>query len=61
MQHTCRMLVWHTWMRLMYPTNFRTASILAVELRPEAGPPGWLPEEEGAEVAAWTVAAWLSV
>ena len=45
------MLVWQTWMRLMYPTSFRTASIFAVEVKipaedAEPAPAGCTLEED---------------
>ena len=51
------MLVWHTCMRLMYPTSFLTASIFAVEVKnpaeAEPAPAGCtLEEEEGADAEA---------
>ena len=70
------MLVWQTWMRLMYPTSFLTASIFAVEVKNpaaaavEPAPAGCtlLEEEEGADdvadcalVADAAAVDWLSV
>ena len=51
------MLVWHTCMRLMYPTSFLTASIFAVEVKnpaeaAEPAPAGCTLEEDGADDVA---------
>ena len=48
------MLVWQTWMRLMYPTSFLTASILSILEAADAAMPGPPAADD------W-VAAWLSV